>query len=344
MMHVKLWIILILSLLFFQKTIGTSEADLLSYIGSTQIKIDNDLILVNPIAVTGNSEYVVWVESRGIKIFTHDGDHIKTIENIGSGPGEFRNITNATVKNDMLYIFVDSQKKMILFSLENLEFVYEIKLRVPDSFMFSVGENGNMVFLHTFFSHNPSHWMSSFSIFSPTGENIGEYGRAPIYAALNRNMRGGGITIDSKGNVYYGYTGEPILYRYSASDDSIKELPNRTNYFEEAAPNVIREVIGDSNKLIRHAFSVSRPASMHYHNGYIFQVLQNKHPFYGSPTENYLEIWNDEGKKLVSEFAINSSFVFFDGEYLYSLANNRNRYFEGEYSELEFIRKYKIGG
>jgi|GEM_PF-1408056 len=342
MMNSKLWFILTLSLFLFQNTASTVESDILTYVGSTQIKIDHDLILVNPIAVTGNSEYVVWVENQGIKIFTHDGNHVKTIDSIGNGPGEFRSITNAMVKNDTLYVFVMSQTKMILFSLENLEFMHEIKLRVPYSRMFSVAENGNMVFLHTFYSHNPSHRMSSFSIFSSDGQKIGEYGTAPIYAALNRNMLGGGITIDSQSNVYYGYTGEPVLYRYNASDDSIQELPNQTSYFEEADPNVIREVIEDMNKLIRYAFSVSRPANMHYHNGYIFQVLQNKHPWYGSPTENYLEIWNDEGEKLVSEFAINSSFVFFGGEYLYSLAQGRNRYYDDEHSELEFICKYKI--
>lgn len=344
MMHVKLWSILILSFSLFLGIKGTVETNLLTYEGSTQIKIDHDLILVAPITVTGNSEYVVWVENRGIKIFTHVGNHVKTIENIGSGPGEFRSITNAMVKNDKLYVFDNSQKKMIIYNLDDLKFMYEIKLLVPESYMFSVGENGDMIFLNLFFSHNPRHQMSSFSMFSSNGDKIGEYGRAPIYAALNRNILGGGITIDSQGNVYYGYTGEPILYRYSASDDSIQELPNRTNYFKEADPNLIREVIGDMNKLIRYAFSVSRPASMHFHNGYVFQVLQTKHPLYGSPTENYLEVWNEEGEKLESGFAINSSFVFFDGDYLFVLAHISTAFIYGEYSELEFIRKYKITG
>lgn len=88
--------------------------------------------------------YVVDVSSSTIKKFSKDGEFIKQIGKMGTGPGELSYPNTIGVLNNNLYTNYQRSKKMIKFDLDG-SFVKDLHL--PEKF------NGNIQFLTSFSSY-----------------------------------------------------------------------------------------------------------------------------------------------------------------------------------------------
>lgn len=310
----------------------------LEHTGTTMIDIGDDFYLVNPRTVTGNENIVIWVQHNALIFFSHDGKLIKKIETIGSGPGEFRNITYAVVQENLLHVFESSLNKILIYRLKDLELIDEVRINVHNSRIFTVDLKGNYYFQHI---HIPHSNVTSFSVFNSSGEKIDEFGEVPIYGALSWNLLGGGITANDEGNVYYSYFGDPNIYQFDKSIRQVLKIGNNSDYFKIADETQIKTMIGDTDQLIRYAFTVSRPVAMFYNDGYIFQVVEDDHPWSGKPIKYFLEIWDEENKKVTEPIPLKSRFIFFGNGYLYNLAQGQSNFYEHDL-RIDFIDRYSL--
>lgn len=63
-----------------------------------------------------------------VKVFDPDGSYLATIGREGSGPGEFRHLSDISVRSGNLYVWDGYQDMAIVFSLANFNHIYNVKL------------------------------------------------------------------------------------------------------------------------------------------------------------------------------------------------------------------------
>jgi hypothetical protein len=304
-----------------------------------EISVDlNQVFLSNPIEITGNRDFIVWVERKSLKFLDKDGNLEFQYRNEGRGPGKILNISDVYVDGSEVYIYDNSLKKVVRLTIgeQKIKHQSDVVVKVPNNRNFTVNNDKNLIFLHT---HNPRRKQSSISIFDSLGNRKSEYGNVPFRAGLGSGLRGGGVTT-TKERIFYTYLGTPDLYSLNTTNGNVTKHEDLPSYFTEAEEEIVKKKIRNFRELIRYAFTVSRVRHLFSHNGYIVQVVEDGGVAMDGELANYLEIWKGE-EKIESKVLINSNYVFSDGEYIYAVAGNDSDLLSKK-GKVKLFFKYKL--
>lgn len=72
--------------------------------------------------------YIADSDQSNIKVFKPNGDFLKTLGREGKGPGEFTNIQKILISDSSLYLYDDSQKRIVVFNIDSSEIEKTIKI------------------------------------------------------------------------------------------------------------------------------------------------------------------------------------------------------------------------
>lgn len=194
--------------------------------------------------------FIADVQQLKIHVFNPDGSWLKSIGREGRGPGEFLNISEIDIKSDHLYVIDNSQRKIIVFSLESLNPTHSISLnpqnksqfeelqqRFPDQYL--IRSDGNVLtgfFTPPFLTNDPQSPDSiKFYIMNQQGQ-------------IQPNR-----IITQQGFIYYNGTGmhQNAMFSYDFSPRSLRVLSVDDHIFTTLTDEFLIKVYTPDGNYIR---------------------------------------------------------------------------------------------
>jgi hypothetical protein len=156
---------------------------------------------------------------------------LKQIYNIGKGPGEFTSITDIDYKNDSLYVFTRSQRKIIVYDSTS-KFVRELSVKnITGQDMAIIG---NKIYLSAPFAEKPIIKLDF------SGNKIQAFGQKTADQESYNIYRNERILLSYDNSLIAVSPSKPIVRTYNLDGDLISEkriehplLKDRIDYVEE---------------------------------------------------------------------------------------------------------------
>lgn len=110
---------------------------------------------IDKVIVQDDKIFILDKSNKKILIFSLKGNFMRKIGNYGRGPGEFISINDFAFHHNQIYILDSQLRKIIKYSLDNPDDIYEIKLDFWASNFLLLEENILSFFMKNTYSKNP---------------------------------------------------------------------------------------------------------------------------------------------------------------------------------------------
>lgn len=136
------------------------------------------------------------------------------------------------------------------------------------------------------------------SKYDRTGNLLKEWGEYSPGRILQERSNGGGIVTDGQ-FVYYSYLGDHKIWKYDFEGNLINIFDHAPEYYRTLDYNKLSGMC--QNDILKIYFDACKMWGIYYvEQGYIIQEFTFGNPREGEEVEKYLEIWDNEGNKIIT--------------------------------------------
>lgn len=146
--------------------------DLFEFVSITTLKNPNDVILsVSRIIENDYGIFILDKTAKRIMLFDTDGEFIRDFGNIGGGPGEYEDIYDFFIIDELLYLFSPSNLSLFSYDIETGDFVSKSPLQAFAQRIVPVSKTEILLYV----ANNPTDTNFNVYRYDLNGNKLGEY-------------------------------------------------------------------------------------------------------------------------------------------------------------------------
>lgn len=309
------------------------------------------LIVLEPNREIGNmrqlivdeNDNLVFVDyhAHNVFIFTQDGKFIKMLGCRGKGPGEFESPLSAVCDSEgRLFICDNGLRKMSIF---NADYVFQKSFFIVGShFMpdnFKILPNTDLIMAGYFEDFSKPFTGTNLELYSSQGKLLKSfepvatiaYGNALAYYSTSE------IDIDSKGNIYSIQATNPEILKYNIHGDLLSKIQLELSGYTKPVsfPDNFFDLTDKERKILMTAFPFFKDIHI-LNDRFIIINIATLSSMEMMTYKFVIDIFNFDGKSLISTIATDYRLLCKRGDYFYFLMST-------DEMETNDIPSYKIG-